>query len=90
MKIAIEGCCHGELHKIYAALAAQEEKIDLLIICGDFQAREFLFYRLTFLLSSLYRPLEMNMIWNAWLVLPNIVKWVILWIISVAWLRHPF
>ncbi|KAI9313961.1 lariat debranching enzyme, C-terminal domain-containing protein [Dichotomocladium elegans] len=41
-KIAIEGCCHGELTKIYKALQEREnqtnEKIDLLLICGDFQA----------------------------------------------------
>ena len=42
MKIAIEGCCHGELDAIYAAIAHLETvegvKIDLLICCGDFQA----------------------------------------------------
>jgi lariat debranching enzyme len=42
MKIAVEGCCHGELDKIYAAMKHLEEKeaikIDLLICCGDFQA----------------------------------------------------
>jgi lariat debranching enzyme len=42
MKIAIEGCCHGELDAIYAAIAHLEKveslKIDLLICCGDFQA----------------------------------------------------
>jgi lariat debranching enzyme len=42
MKIAIEGCCHGELDKIYATIAYLENennvKVDLLIICGDFQA----------------------------------------------------
>ena len=38
----MEGCCHGDLDKIYATLqsleAAQRKKIDLLICCGDFQA----------------------------------------------------
>lgn len=42
MKIAIEGCCHGELDKIYSTIeylqAENNFKIDLLIICGDFQA----------------------------------------------------
>jgi lariat debranching enzyme len=42
MKIAIEGCCHGELDKIYSTLehlqTENQCKIDLLIICGDFQA----------------------------------------------------
>ncbi|XP_067004697.2 lariat debranching enzyme [Anabrus simplex] len=42
MKVAIEGCAHGELEKIYETLVFIEErervKIDLLICCGDFQA----------------------------------------------------
>ncbi|XP_059163125.1 lariat debranching enzyme B-like [Physella acuta] len=42
MKIAVEGCCHGELDKIYESIAELEKKngikVDLLLICGDFQA----------------------------------------------------
>ncbi|KAI0927747.1 hypothetical protein AcW2_003958 [Taiwanofungus camphoratus] len=42
MKIAVEGCCHGELDSIYSHIASLElrhgYKIDLLLICGDFQA----------------------------------------------------
>lgn len=42
MKIAIEGCLHGELEKVYQTLGEIEErekyKIDLLLCCGDFQA----------------------------------------------------
>ncbi|CAH0398796.1 unnamed protein product [Chilo suppressalis] len=42
MKIAIEGCAHGELDKIYDCIETlqqrEEIKIDLLICCGDFQA----------------------------------------------------
>ncbi|KAJ3327301.1 lariat debranching enzyme [Blyttiomyces sp. JEL0837] len=42
MHIAIEGCCHGELDKIYASIKNLERKenltVDLLIICGDFQS----------------------------------------------------
>jgi hypothetical protein len=38
----VEGCCHGELDKIYETLQhlekSQGKKIDLLICCGDFQA----------------------------------------------------
>lgn len=41
-QIAIEGCAHGELDSIYASLALTEQqcgaKVDLLLICGDFQA----------------------------------------------------
>jgi len=40
--IAVEGCCHGELDNIYETIRISEEKmdkkVDLLIICGDFQA----------------------------------------------------
>lgn len=42
MIIAIEGCAHGELEKIYTTIAEHEEihgiKVDLLLICGDFQS----------------------------------------------------
>lgn len=42
MRIAIEGCAHGELEKIYNTIESIEKhenyKIDLLICCGDFQA----------------------------------------------------
>jgi lariat debranching enzyme len=42
MKIAIEGCCHGELDNIYSTIEHLEKindiKIDLLLICGDFQS----------------------------------------------------
>ncbi|KAH3754117.1 lariat debranching enzyme-like [Dreissena polymorpha] len=42
MKIAVEGCCHGELDAIYQTLELLEQKnnikVDLLLICGDFQA----------------------------------------------------
>lgn len=36
MKIAIEGCGHGALDKIYQLL--KNQNVELLIICGDFQA----------------------------------------------------
>uniref|UniRef100_A0A182T4A0 Lariat debranching enzyme C-terminal domain-containing protein n=1 Tax=Anopheles maculatus TaxID=74869 RepID=A0A182T4A0_9DIPT len=42
MKIAIEGCAHGELEKIYDLIgsiqAEQNITVDLLICCGDFQS----------------------------------------------------
>ncbi|ENN75576.1 hypothetical protein HUJ04_004073 [Dendroctonus ponderosae] len=42
MKIAVEGCAHGELDNIYASLQEAERrdniKVDLLICCGDFQS----------------------------------------------------
>ena len=41
-QVAVEGCCHGELDKIYETLAyleaEQGTKVDLLLVCGDFQA----------------------------------------------------
>ena len=40
--IAVEGCCHGELEKIYQTIEhiqnVKNRKIDVLICCGDFQA----------------------------------------------------
>ena len=42
IRIAIQGCSHGSIERIYDMLRACEErdekKIDLLICCGDFQA----------------------------------------------------
>eukprot|EP00953_Heterococcus_sp_UTEX-ZZ885_P031558 16550-Heterococcus_DN1.PRE.2 len=42
LNIVVEGCCHGELDKIYASIARMEQaqgvKVDLLLCCGDFQA----------------------------------------------------
>ena len=42
MKVAIQGCGHGQLNAIYDTLAIEEARLackaDLLIICGDFQA----------------------------------------------------
>lgn len=42
MKIAIEGCAHGELEQIYDTIEYIQQKenfkVDLLICCGDFQA----------------------------------------------------
>ncbi|PSR85534.1 lariat debranching enzyme, C-terminal domain-domain-containing protein [Coniella lustricola] len=43
VRVAIEGCGHGTLHPIYAAVESASAArgwpgVDLLIICGDFQA----------------------------------------------------
>uniref|UniRef100_A0A1Q3EYY6 Putative rna lariat debranching enzyme n=1 Tax=Culex tarsalis TaxID=7177 RepID=A0A1Q3EYY6_CULTA len=42
MKIAVEGCAHGELEKIYDLVESIQQRegfeIDLLICCGDFQS----------------------------------------------------
>ncbi|KAF8966394.1 lariat debranching enzyme, C-terminal domain-containing protein [Flammula alnicola] len=42
MKVAVEGCCHGELDAIYDQIRQLETrnnyKVDVLLICGDFQA----------------------------------------------------
>lgn len=42
MRVAITGCCHGQLDKMYATIRHMEKrdgmKIELLISCGDFQA----------------------------------------------------
>nr|PVC51583.1 lariat debranching enzyme [Theileria orientalis] len=42
LQIAVEGCCHGELDKIYERIRSHElesgTKVDLLLCCGDFQS----------------------------------------------------
>ncbi|XP_075402984.1 lariat debranching enzyme [Tenrec ecaudatus] len=42
MRVAVAGCCHGELDKIYETLLWAERRgpgpVDLLLCCGDFQA----------------------------------------------------
>jgi lariat debranching enzyme len=42
LHVAVQGCCHGELNKIYDACREHErvtgKKIDLLLCCGDFQS----------------------------------------------------
>ncbi|KAJ0178230.1 hypothetical protein K1T71_006053 [Dendrolimus kikuchii] len=42
MKIAVEGCAHGELERIYECIETLQERegiqLDLLICCGDFQS----------------------------------------------------
>lgn len=42
MLIAVEGCAHGELDRIYETVGQLERqrnvKVDLLICCGDFQS----------------------------------------------------
>ncbi|GAV90562.1 Metallophos domain-containing protein/DBR1 domain-containing protein [Cephalotus follicularis] len=42
MKIAVEGCMHGELDNVYKTIQHYEitynTKVDLLLCCGDFQA----------------------------------------------------
>ncbi|XP_050526896.1 uncharacterized protein LOC126897389 [Daktulosphaira vitifoliae] len=42
MRIAVQGCAHGELERVYGTLAEVERRTgvrtDLLVCCGDFQA----------------------------------------------------
>ena len=42
MLVAVQGCCHGSLDTIYASIARYEarsnQKVRLLLLCGDFQA----------------------------------------------------
>ena len=51
-QIAVEGCCHGSLDKIYEVLTTAEQregcKIDLLICCGDFQVQLLLHYAILY------------------------------------------
>ncbi|SMN20812.1 similar to Saccharomyces cerevisiae YKL149C DBR1 RNA lariat debranching enzyme, involved in intron turnover [Maudiozyma saulgeensis] len=40
LRIAVQGCCHGELNSVYRTVSRMNstKKIDLLIILGDFQS----------------------------------------------------
>jgi len=48
MKIAIEGCMHGDLDNVYKTIQHHEQihntKVDLLLCCGDFQVIVCFFY----------------------------------------------
>ena len=69
MKIAIEGCLHGELQKVYETIKEIEDKehykVDLLLCCGDFQVCTRNIFLLAFQLTlinemiSLFRQQEM-------------------------------
>ncbi|KAH0581213.1 hypothetical protein H2248_012330 [Termitomyces sp. 'cryptogamus'] len=62
MKIAVEGCCHGELDAIYSHIAQLERKngykVDLLLICGDFQAMRNFSDLYTMSCPSKYREIK--------------------------------
>ena len=43
MKVAVAGCLHGELNRVYDDISAHDaqhgdQKVDLLLVCGDFQS----------------------------------------------------
>ena len=48
MKIAVEGCLHGELQKVYETIKEIEDKehykVDLLLCCGDFQVKIHIYF----------------------------------------------
>ena len=54
LKIAVEGCCHGELDKIYQAIP---DNVDLLLICGDFQASDYMVDLQTISVPEKYKKL---------------------------------
>ena len=68
MKIAVEGCCHGELDKIYDTLAYIESqdgvKVDLLLICGDFQVGATVLALLLFVQLALVRNFHSLFQWH--------------------------
>lgn len=59
MRIAIEGCAHGELENIYETIKELEQqegfKVDLLLCCGDFQATRNMADLQTMAVSQKYR-----------------------------------
>ena len=61
MRIAVEGCMHGDLDTVYKTLQYAETKnnfkIDLLLCCGDFQVSSSLSLSLSF---ALFKPLNIK------------------------------
>ena len=85
LQVAIEGCCHNQLDQIYKALKHIEDvekiKIDLLLICGDFQVDGFsksivhIFF-LSINFDIYFRPYATQKIINHQQYLINIEHWV--------------
>lgn len=63
LQVAVEGCCHGELDKIYDTMKHLERQsgkvIDLLICCGDFQVLHCLLLLVSSSFSSPGRSMEL-------------------------------
>lgn len=38
VRVVVEGCCHGQLDQIYDTITQRYGQVDLVLICGDFQA----------------------------------------------------
>lgn len=72
MKVAVEGCCHGELDKIYETLEYLQKKnnvkVDLLIICGDFQAVRNLSDMECMAVPKKYQKMNTFYKWVQWLL----------------------
>ena len=82
----MEGCCHGALDVIYKTLKHIEQvdkiKIDLLLICGDFQVMNVSCYRIwikTYSLTPDFLFFSQSVILltlTLWQSRPNIDRWV--------------
>ena len=61
MRIAVEGCMHGDLDTVYKTLQYAETKnnfkIDLLLCCGDFQVSSSISLSLSL---ALFKPLNIK------------------------------
>jgi len=67
IKVAIVGCCHGTMSSLYASIKKTERtynvKVDLVIICGDFQVNKFLilfYYKFFLIYIKLFFLLRMK------------------------------
>jgi lariat debranching enzyme len=38
LNVFVEGCCHSQLDEIYRQISLRNKPVDLVILCGDFQA----------------------------------------------------
>jgi lariat debranching enzyme len=72
IKIAVEGCCHGELDRIYATLdeirVEHGTSVDLLLVCGDFECIRDYRDLASVAVPAKYRKLVSNALtWHAFL-----------------------
>jgi len=67
LTIAVQGCCHGQLNKIYSTIAESGVHVDLLLICGDFEAIRDRFDLMQMSVPPKYRDMgDFHEYFNGW------------------------
>jgi hypothetical protein len=92
MRIAVEGCMHGDLDTVYKSLQYAEMKhsikIDLLLCCGDFQVFFFIVqvpkFRLLKSLKYAYKDTQLLFCCFQLLFIVEVVKFLLLKALNIA------